>query len=212
MASSLTFFALREDLLSVLEFLVAETGARAFEAYSAFDRELRDFDSVEAIDRTFRLGVDEHGTGSEPFLQLWWPEVCPAPRIERITLKPGAVPGHSFRHTARGWGLAQLQCGGEYSRGEPTITASHFGHFSEAGARQKGYEESGSDAAVDWAALQRVSQRVQRRLRTQLAGGRVPRRGPVLHAAAAKARAGWTLKEHGRWPATYQLEPLTSKS
>jgi hypothetical protein len=212
MASSLTFFALRDDLLSLLEFVFAETGARVFEAYSAFDRELREFESPDAIDRAFRLGIDEHGSGSEPFLQLWWSGVCPQPRIERITLKPGAVPGHSFRHAVRGWGLAQLQCGGEYSREEPTITASHFGHFSEAGARKKGYLESGPDAPVDWAGLQRVSQRVQRRLRTQLAGGRVAGRGPVLRAAAAKARAGWKLKEHGRWPAVYELEPLESKS
>jgi hypothetical protein len=212
MASSLTFFAVREDLLSLLEFVFTETGARVFESYSDFDRDLREFESADAVDRAFRLGLDEHGTGSEPFLQLWWPAVCPRPRIERITLKPGAVPGHSFRHTARGWGLAQLQCGGEHSRNEPVITASHFGHFSEAGAREKGYVENGPDAPVDWAALQRVSQRVQRRLRTQLAGGRVPQRGPVLHAAAAKARAGWKLKESGRWPAAYELAPLKSKS
>lgn len=212
MASSLTFFALRDDLLSFLEFLFADTGARVFEAFSAFDRELREFESPDAIDRALRLGVDEHGTGSEPLLQLWWSNVCPPLRVERITLKPGAVPGHSFRHVARGWGLAQLQCGGEYSRDEPTITASHFGHFSEAGARQKGYRDNGPDAPVDWTTLQRVSQRVQRRLRTQLAGGRVPGRGPVLYAAAAKARAGWKLKERGRWPGTYELQPLKSKS
>jgi hypothetical protein len=209
--SSLTFFALHDDLLSLLEFVFAETGARVFEAYSAFDRELREFDSPEAIDRAFRLGVDEHGTRSEPFLQLWWSEVCPLPLIERITLKPGAVPGHSFRHSLGGWGLAQLLCGGEYSRGEPTITASHFGHFSEAGARKRGYVDTDPDAPVDWAALQRVSQRVQRRLRTQLAGGRVVGRGPVLRAAAARAREGWKLKERGRWPQAYELEPLTSK-
>lgn len=212
MASTLTFFAVREDLLALLEFLFGETDVRVFEAYSAFDRELREFDSADSIDRAFRLGVDEDGTRSTPFLQLWWPEVCPPPRIERITLKPGAVPGHSFRHTANGWGLAQLQCGGEHSRAEPTITASHFGHFSEAGAREKGYVESGPDAPVDWPALQRVSQRVQRRLRTQLAGGRVRGRGPVLRAAAAKARAGWKLKEDGRWPAAYELEPMKSKN
>jgi hypothetical protein len=211
-ASSITFFAVREDLLALLEFLVADTGARVFEASSAFDRELREFGSADTIDGAFRLGVDEDGTRSTPFLQLWWPEVCPPPRIERITLTPGAVPGHSFRHMARGWGLAQLQCGGEHLREEPTITASHFGHFSEAGAREKGYVESGRDAPVDWPALQRVSQRVQRRLRTQLAGGRVRGRGPVLRAAAAKARAGWKLKESARWPAAYEFEPLKSKS
>ena len=211
MASSLTFFALREDLLLLLGFLFADTGARVFEAYSAFDRELREFDSPDAIDHAFRLGVDEYGAGSEPFLQLWWSEVCPPPQIERITLKPGAVAGHSFRYMAYGWGLAQLHCGGEYARDEPTITASHLRHFSEAGAREKGYLDTGPDAPVDWAALQRVGQRVQRRLRTQLAGGRVPGRGPVLRAAAAKAREGWKLKERGRWPATYELEPLKSK-
>lgn len=34
MASSLSFFALHDDLISVLEYLFAETDARVFEAYS----------------------------------------------------------------------------------------------------------------------------------------------------------------------------------
>jgi hypothetical protein len=206
-ASSLRFFALRDDLLALIEFLYADTAVRVFEAYSDFDRPLREFDSPESIDRAFRLGVDEHGTGSEPFLQLWWPGVCPLPPIERIALKPGAVPGHTFRHVMSGWGLAQLQCGGEYSRGERAITMSLFGHFTEAGARKKGYVERDVGAPVDWRALRRLSQRVQHEVRTHLAGGRVPGRGPVLRGAAEKATAGWKLRDRGRSPWVYEFEP-----
>jgi hypothetical protein len=205
--SRLTFFALRDDLLALLEFLYTETGARVFEAYSEFDQPLREFDSAESIDRAFRLGVDEHGNATEPFLQVWWPEVCRLPQIERITLKPGAVPGHTFRHSLMGWGLAQLLCGGEYFRDEPTITKSTFQHWTEAGARKKGYADTDPDGPVDWPALQRLGQRVQRHLRRQLAGGRVPDRGPVLRTAAEKAKAGWKLKERGRSPWTYEFEP-----
>ena len=205
MASSLTFFALHDDLVALLEFLVADTGAHVFEAYSDFDRELREFASAEAVGRAFRLGVDAHGNGSAPFLQLWWPAVCPPPRIERISLTPGAVPGHSFRHAVHGWGLAQLQCGGEH---DGAITKSHFGHFTEAGAREKGYDPGGPGGPVDWRALQQISGSVQRHLRTSLAGGRVPNRGPVLRAAAAKVRAGWAVKESGRAPWTYDVELL----
>jgi hypothetical protein len=205
--SRLAFFALRDDLLALLEFLYVETGARVFEAYSEFDQPLREFDSVAPVDRAFRLGVDEHGTATAPFLQVWWPEVCRLPSIERITLKPGAVPGHTSRHMLHGWGLAQLMCGGEYSRDEPTITRSTFQHWTEAGARKKGYVDTHPDAPVDWRVLQRLGQRVQRHLRRHLAGGRVRGHGPVLRAAAEKAKAGWKLRESGRSPFTYDFQP-----
>ncbi len=203
MPAAITFFALRDDLAGLLEFLLEKTEVRLFEAYSRFDQPLREFASVDAVEHAFRLGIDEDGTGATPFLQLWWPAVGPPPRIERIALQVGAVPGHTFRHAVHGWGLAQLQCGGAHGE---VITKSHFGHFTQAGARKAGYTDDDSDGPIDWSALQRVSRRVQRELRTRLAGGRVRGRGPVLAAAAARVRAGASLKESARAPWTYEME------
>lgn len=203
MPAAITFFAVRDDLIALLEFLVTRTEARLFEAYSRFDEPLRTFDSALAVDAAYPLGVDEHGNGASPFLQLWWPAVCPAPRMERIELRPSPGEEHTFRHVARGWGLAQLQCGG--CHGE-IITKSHFGHFTEAGARRQGYLEAGPEAPVNWVALQAISRRVQRHIRATLAAGRVRGRGPVLPAAAALVRAGAKLKESARSPWDYDAE------
>ena len=203
MAAAITFFAVRDDLAALIEFLLAETGARIFEAYSSFDQPLREFSSVADLERAYALGIDEHGSGSDPFLLLWWPTVCPAPMIERIELRAGAVPGHTFRYSMHGWGLAQLQCGGLHG---DIITKSHFGHFTEAGARRKGYDEGGPDAPVDWKALQRLSGRVRQELRGKLAGGVVRGRGPVLRGAAGMVRAGAALKESGKAPWSYEMD------
>ncbi|HUF25530.1 MAG TPA: hypothetical protein VMM18_01015 [Gemmatimonadaceae bacterium] len=77
-------------LPALLAFLLTSTDARLFEAYSRFDQPIREFESVEALDQAFRLGIDEDGNGTTPFLQLWWPAVCPPPRVERMELDQDA--------------------------------------------------------------------------------------------------------------------------
>jgi hypothetical protein len=181
--ASIDFYALRDDIRELVHFIFEETDARVFESYSEYDAELREFRSLDELSSAFQLGSDPHGNGSAVLLQLWFPSVMRAVQFERITLK---VAGHSFRYRVSGVGLVQLYLGGESGS---VVTASHYGHWSEAGARQRA---TGDVDAVDWSALSRISGRVQRHIR-KLAVAKVRGR-PILPAAFAAMQCGSGLR------------------
>src|SRR4051794_7242753 len=158
--ASLDFYALGDDIRGLVHFLFEETDARVFESYSAYDAELREFRSFDELSSAFRLGSDPHGQGHAVLLQLWFPSITHDVEFERITLQ---VPGHSFRYCISGVGLVQLYFGGEH---EGIITDSHYGHWNEAGARQRAV---GDVEGVDWGALCRLSGRIQRHIRSRIA-------------------------------------------
>jgi hypothetical protein len=151
--ASLDFYALKDDMCALIHFIFRETDLRVFESYSAYDSELREFRSFEELSAAFTLGIS---TGGTVLLQLWSPTIIRKVEFERIALK---VPGHSYRYRILGVGLIQLYFGGE-SNG--IITESHYGHWSEAGARQR---STGDPKTVDWGALSKISGCVQRQLR-----------------------------------------------
>jgi hypothetical protein len=184
--ASLDFYALRDDMRALLEFLFGETDLRVFESYSEYDAELREFRSTDELTRTFDLGSDSHGDGTAVLLQMWSPSVMQRIDIERIELK---VPGHTFRHRVAGVGLLQLYFGGRHQR---VITDSHFGHWNEAGARQRA---AGDPDTVDWQALTRLSGRIQRHIRNRMAVGKLRAR-PILPAALTALRSGFMLRYH----------------
>jgi len=93
--------------------------------------------------------------------------------IERIAL---TLPGHSFRHTVCGTGLMQLYLDGLK---DGIIYHTHFGHWNEAGARERSIYPADD---CDWKALAKLSGRIQRHIRGKLAGGK-PYSRPILHQA-----------------------------
>jgi len=190
---SFSFYAAADDARSVLDHLFSATDCRVYEAYSRYDREIREFTSRGAIEDAFRLGEDPHATGAAVFLQLWSPQTGGEPLIERIEFKPGAVPGHTHRYVVAGWGLLQLQFGGTSER---VLTASRLAQNSHARAAkwQTTYAERlGAIAAWDWTRLAGVARTLQsyiRRLSTEQVGSR-----PVLPAAVQLRRSGFSLRE-----------------
>jgi hypothetical protein len=194
--ANLDFFATRADHEALVRFLFGSTDVRVFESYSEFGRELREFRSFEELAVAFDVGADPAGSGFAVLLQLWSPSVQSGPRMERITLDPRRCEGHTFRYRIDGGGLIQLYFGGISGR---AITKSHYGHFSEAGARKWGRSEG-----VDWAALKGLSNKIQHHIRGRLAVARVPGR-PVLAEAYGYARSGYALKEAASSPTSYQL-------
>ena len=181
-----TFFGGRADLLDFLDFAYAEGGCQAFEAYSGFDRELRRFPAAASVAALQSLGTSPGG----PHLALWAPAVSPSPAVRRITLKPGAVPGHSFRFTAEGAGLITLQCGGVADG--PRVVASQLGWWTEASARAKAAPALRA-ADVDWAQLAALGRKLRAYLRRHASGVAADR--PVLPAAFALAEAGYPLHD-----------------
>ena len=96
-----------------------------------------------------------------------------APVIRRIDLK---VPGHSFRYVVEGAGLIQLFLDG---RKDEAIYHRHYGHWSEAGARERSRHPAEN---CDWKTLAKLSGRIQRRIRNRLSVAKIFGR-PILPQA-----------------------------
>jgi hypothetical protein len=184
--ANLDFFAVRQDQRKIIDFLLAETDFRIFELYSEFGQELREFKTFKELDAEFDIGRDKHGHGFAVLLSLWSPSVMRSAHITRIRLDPKHCDGHTFRYTTGGWGAVQLYLGGRFER---VVTKSHYGHFSERGARSRGYR-----SGVNWKALNKLSNHVTYFVSKKLAVAKVPGR-PVLPAAYKLYTAGIELKE-----------------
>src|SRR3989442_10415662 len=182
---SIDFYALKDDIRQLVHFIFEQTDLRIFESYSEYDKELREFRSFDDLSGAFDLGSDKHGHGFAVLLQLWSSTVIPNVDFERIALK---VPGHSFRYRiSGGGGLIQLYFGGEH---KDVITQSHYGHWNEAGARQRG---AGDADCVDWRALSQLSGCIQRHLRNKISVAK-GRGRPILPAAFAGLQRGFGLR------------------
>lgn len=182
--ASVDFYALKEDMRQLVHFLFEETDVRIFESYSEFDSKLRAFASFDELASAFSLGEDKNGHGNAVLLQLWSPKVMPRVEFERIAL---TLPGHTFRYCVSGVGLIQLYLGGQH---QSMITDSHYGHWNEAGARQR---DAGDPDTVDWHALSQLSARIQHHLRNRLAAAKVRGR-PILPAAFTAVQGGLALR------------------
>jgi hypothetical protein len=176
--TNLDFYAVDDDLRELLSFIYADTDIVVFESYSEYDRELRQFDSVAEIEAIHTLG-----THLALHLQLWSPSVMKRPIVRRIELD---VPGHTFRYAVEGAGLMQLYLDGVK---DGVIYHSHFGCWSEAGARERSIHPADD---CDWRALSRVSGQIQRHVRRRMAGAKLYAR-PVLRHAVGAVRQGLRL-------------------
>jgi len=177
--ANLDFYALGDDLRSLLQFLYAETDVIVYELASEFDRDARRFASLAELEAVFSLGVYRAGR-----LQLWSPSVMARPVIRRIEI---TVPGHSFRYAVEGAGLIQLYLDGGRDR---VIYHTHFGHWNEAGARQRSVHPADD---CNWPALTKLSGRIQRHIRSKLTAAKLYAR-PILHQAFSAVQQG-----HGLW-------------
>ncbi len=140
-----------------------------------WSRQIRNIHFKKHAPAPLNISSDKHGHGFAVLLQLWSSTVIPNVGFERIALK---VPGHSFRYRISGVGLIQLYFGGEHKR---VIAQSHYRHWNEAGARQRG---AGDADSVDWHALSQLSGRIQRHLRNKISVAKVRGR-PILPSALA---------------------------
>lgn len=174
--ANLDFYALGGDLRDLVRFLFSDTDIVIFEMSSQFDCEARQFRSLADLESAFQLGAYRAGE-----LQLWSPSVMARPVFRRITL--AGVPGHAFRFAVEGAGLMQLYLSGIQ---EGVLFHSHFGHWNEAGARQRSMHPAGD---CDWQALRKLSARIQRHIRNRLSSARLGSR-PVLRECFAAVQQG----------------------
>ncbi len=173
--ANLDFYAVRDDLRDLIEFVFSED-VIIYESYSEFDCEARLFRSLSDIEAVFQLGAYQAA-----HLQLWSPAVMTQPVISRITLK--GVPGHKFRHSVEGAGLMQLYLDGIR---DGVVYHTHFGHWNEAGARQRSVHPADD---CNWPALRKLSGRIERYIRGRLSAAKLYSR-PVLHHCFAAVQQG----------------------
>ena len=84
--ANLDFYAVREDMINLLEFIYAETDCRVFESYSKFDQNLQEFASTEQLLSAYDIGQDPHGNGYAVLLQLWSPESAGDERVVSLAI------------------------------------------------------------------------------------------------------------------------------
>lgn len=174
------FFALGGDSSEVLRFVLSQPGWCPYELYSESDAELRRFSVLDALLDSFDLGVESLR------FQLWAPEMRGRVGVKRIDYRPGAVPGASYRYGCERWGLIQLYLDAPR---DGRLSASHTNHNSETRARnwEAHYSDSPDRADDwDWRAVQRISTRLNRFIRSRgvhKLGSRVVL--PVAHAAVS---------------------------
>jgi hypothetical protein len=186
--ADLQFFATRSDHQGIFDFVTTLEGVRIFETYSRFGQELREFRSFDELTKAYDVGADKHGHGISVGLTLWWPDVDPNFQIRRIVLDPESCQGHTVRWVAESSAGIVLQLGGIH---EQIVTVSRFAHLLEAGARRWGKSER-----VDWAAVTKLSSKIQYHIRTRLAVTRADRY-LVLAEAYSYVCRGYELRNGG---------------
>jgi hypothetical protein len=186
--ANLDFYALGADLEMLFDFLFSETDIIAYELSSEYECDPRSFDSLSAIQTRYSLGSYRAG-----YLKLWSPSVMDRPVFRRVELK---MPGSSFRYSVEGAGLFQLYLDGVR---DGVIHHTHFGNWNEAGARSRSMHSADD---CDWSALAKLSGRIQRHIRGNLASHKLFAR-PVLHHAFEAIGNGQQL-----WfgPSTHDLK------
>lgn len=199
--SNLDFYATVADQRDLFRYLYGETDLVAFELSSEFDREPRRF-------RTFDEIVEIFGDERPIHLQLWSPTVMPAPVFRRIALTH--VPGHDFRYAVEGAGLMQLYLGGML---DGVLHHTHFGHWEEAGARQRSIDSADD---CDWRALKALSGRIRRHIVNGVSVAKLHHR-PILPEAFAAFEGGMGLRHgadihHADSPAVIRVVPPGSRS
>jgi hypothetical protein len=180
------FYALREDLRRVLDFVFEHSACRVFEHYSPCDSPLAEFRSTAEVEARYPLGVCA-GRAPSVLLQLL-PESAGELVVERASLNPEKCNGATFRYIASGWGLIQLQLGGASPWG---IVVSHTNHNSEK--RALAWEPTYADilgpaSSWRWASVESSSRRINAHIR-KVASRKIGSR-PVLPSAASAIESG----------------------
>jgi hypothetical protein len=162
------FYALSDDLRQIFEFLFAETDIIAYDLSSQHEHLPVQFRSIAEIERVYSLGSYRAG-----HLQLWSPSASAPPILRRVEIK---YPNPTFRYAVEGAGLMQFYLDGKK---DGMIYHTHFGHWNEAGARERSIHPADD---CDWRALLKLSRKIQYHIRRKLAAATLHSR-PVLRQA-----------------------------
>ncbi|TWU17599.1 hypothetical protein Pla144_51010 [Bythopirellula polymerisocia] len=145
----------------VLEAVFKDGNPIVKEAYSEFDSPTKTFLDVDALrtDMSFSPGQEK----TFFYYAIYYPDTKGTVSERKINLNPGAVVGHSYRHTQEGWGLIFLQC--DY-RKFPIVKCRIAVNSPERASKWSGSSpEMSSPDSWDWKIVRRHAGRLVRLLR-----------------------------------------------
>lgn len=176
----LAFFATAEDATPIMRFVLAE--CHVFESFSAPDSPLRQVTNpLEVQNALDKADVAVLG------LMLYAPSMGGEFSIQRLELKPGAIPGKSWQEQITGWGMIQLQFSAVRDRKlRPSFTNHNSANRAQRWANI--YPHLPSVDAWNFREVVRISRRINgyiSGLANQKDGSR-----PVLPSANAMAARG----------------------
>ncbi len=157
------FYAVRSDILDVLQFIRAETDLVFYEMYSEMDCELRRFDTIEDVMQVYDaeiIGRAARHTAHDVLLLLWSPSISPAPKPHRFDLDYKKTK-HTYRYQLCGQALLRLYLGGLH---DTALIQSHCGHAYKYDATRRGIQDG-----CDYDALRKLANRIQYHIRKRLA-------------------------------------------
>jgi hypothetical protein len=174
----LAFYAAPDDVPFIIEFVLQD--CRVFESYSAPDKSLRGLATPVEVRDAFERSA---GLG----LMIYSPSMKGQFTIERFDLKPGAIPGKSWRERISGWGLIQMELRGVR---DGALAPSFTNHNTDKRARawERTYPQLPPVQEWDFGEVTRISRRINRHIASLGVGKDGPR--PVLPGAEAMRKTG----------------------
>lgn len=153
------FYALKDDMVSVVDFVTAECGCSLFELSSELGQEVREFRASSEVLSAFDIGSRHQN------FQLYAPSMKGKVRFERIDFSRVEGDRPPFRYDTEGWGLIQLYFG---ALRDGHLGSSHTNHNSEkrASAWEPTYiDKLGAVSDWDWREITRISSKLNRWIR-----------------------------------------------
>lgn len=190
--SNCDFYAVRDDLISLLDFIYDETDCRVYESYSEYGKNLREFKSITELLKAFDLGQCRRQS-DQILLQPYSPSAKGKFLVEKMNLNPAKCRGHTIRYSPGGWGLIQLYLGGIFEP-EKKIVHSHLNHNSEKRALKwaSTYPNYDKPEEWDWKSLNTTSRKIVHHITKKLSDKKEGSRS-VLTKAAVCLDSGYNI-------------------
>ncbi|WP_144395071.1 hypothetical protein [Pleionea sediminis] len=135
--------------------------AVAYQDYSDFDSELKQYKTEEALLRGISSAID--GNAHSANFSIYYPEAKGYFFSERKSLNPAKCNGATFRYVASGWGLIQLQIDLK-NKLKPAVSVS-VNSQKRAEAWFQTYPEFKEPSLWEWKYVEKQARRIIRVLK-----------------------------------------------
>jgi len=133
-----------------------------YEAYSAYEREPRQFTVAEQLDSLMLDGGPDPKAHLD--LAVWYPSCGGRVEKKLIYLQPEKCGGHTFRYSIAGWGIFRLQC--DFRPDSLVECRIAVNTHKRAAKWETHYPEWLAVEAWNWPAVEKHERRLLRKLRS----------------------------------------------